>query len=120
MRIRPSMNWTRIRWEGDTLDIHGLAMQREKRRRELSKRFWQEAGPSVMSVIMRPLCRTEMRCLSSSHKAHRNPASAAWGALSSPSGNVSWTMGGMCRQAPEAAFKKQLSQLRSAFVPKRA
>lgn len=24
------MNWTRIRWEGDTLDIHALAMQGKK------------------------------------------------------------------------------------------
>lgn len=30
VRIRQSMNWTRIRWEGDILDIHALAMQREK------------------------------------------------------------------------------------------
>lgn len=50
VRIRPSMNWTRNRWEGDILDIHALAMQR-KRGRELDNRFCQEAGPSVRSVI---------------------------------------------------------------------
>lgn len=30
VRIRLSMNWIRMRWEGDILDIHTLAVQRKK------------------------------------------------------------------------------------------
>lgn len=45
-----------------------------KRERELNKTSCQEAGPCVMSVIMGPLCRTQVTvCLSSAHKEIQAP-----------------------------------------------